>query len=171
MASNYERKNTVQAGANATVGITVSNFTQTSIKLKVQFTKHRYFKWSQRLLHCLICHNCGSRKTVYTTQRSTLNLHWFKVTRNDSRPRWSQPTICLHVELRQCKLFSLWQDYGAFCRQPLCSGVDVTTQQQIVDLHNELRRTVAKGLETSGNPGPQPPAANMQEIVSKIFLS
>lgn len=35
----------------------------------------------------------------------------------------------------------------------------------IVSIHNQLRRRVAKGLETRGSPGPQPAAANMREIV------
>jgi len=57
------------------------------------------------------------------------------------------------------------EDYGEYCLSPLCSGVDAATQQQIVDLHNELRRKVAKGLEKRGNPGPQPPASNMREFI------
>jgi len=44
-------------------------------------------------------------------------------------------------------------------------------QEQIAYLHNELRRRVAKGLEKRGNPGPQPPAANMREFVSNILLT
>jgi hypothetical protein len=39
-------------------------------------------------------------------------------------------------------------------------------KQTIVDAHNALRRRVAKGLESKGNPGPQPSAANMRKIVS-----
>jgi hypothetical protein len=42
-------------------------------------------------------------------------------------------------------------------------------QQQIVDVHNKLRRRVAQGYETLGAPGPQPSAANMREIVSNIL--
>jgi hypothetical protein len=34
-----------------------------------------------------------------------------------------------------------------------------------------LRRRVAKGLEIRGNPGPQPPAAKMRELVSEISLA
>ena len=34
----------------------------------------------------------------------------------------------------------------------------------IVTKHNDLRRKVAKGLETQGKPGPQPSAANMREM-------
>ena len=79
--------------------------------------------------------------------------------------------LCVYVELLLHNMFSFWQDYGTNCRQLLCSGLDYSYEQQIVDLHNELRRRVAKGLETRGNPGPQPPAANMQNFVSKIFLS
>ena len=35
----------------------------------------------------------------------------------------------------------------------------------ILDKHNELRRRVAKGEETSGLSGPQPAAANMRKMV------
>ena len=35
-------------------------------------------------------------------------------------------------------------------------------QQSIVDKHNALRRQVANGQESSGNPGPQPAASNMR---------
>ena len=44
------------------------------------------------------------------------------------------------------------------------SGVTAADQQTILDLHNQLRRKVAKGQERQGNPGPQPPAANMREM-------
>ncbi|PNF13824.1 hypothetical protein B7P43_G12435, partial [Cryptotermes secundus] len=37
-------------------------------------------------------------------------------------------------------------------------------KQTIVDAHNNLRRKLAKGQETRGNPGPQPPAANMKKM-------
>jgi hypothetical protein len=39
-------------------------------------------------------------------------------------------------------------------------------KQYILDAHNNISRRVAKGLETRGNPGPQPPAANMRKLVS-----
>jgi len=38
-------------------------------------------------------------------------------------------------------------------------------QQEIVNKHNDLRRLVAKGLETQGRPGPQPSASNMRQMV------
>ena len=41
----------------------------------------------------------------------------------------------------------------------------------ILQVHNSLRRKVANGLETRGNPGPQPAAANMRELVIEIELS
>ncbi len=34
----------------------------------------------------------------------------------------------------------------------------------VVDLHNQLRSKVAQGQEGRGQPGPQPPAANMMEL-------
>ncbi len=38
----------------------------------------------------------------------------------------------------------------------------------IVNIHNNLRRKVAKGLELRGGPGPQPAAANMREMVRQL---
>ena len=37
-----------------------------------------------------------------------------------------------------------------------------------MDLHNKKRMKIANGLEKRGDPGPQPPAANMMELVSTI---
>ncbi|CAH1179406.1 unnamed protein product [Phaedon cochleariae] len=36
--------------------------------------------------------------------------------------------------------------------------------EAIVDAHNTMRNKVAMGLETRGNPGPQPPASNMRAV-------
>ena len=35
----------------------------------------------------------------------------------------------------------------------------------VMDLHNKKRMLIANGLEKRGDPGPQPPAANMMELV------
>ena len=43
--------------------------------------------------------------------------------------------------------------------------MSVADQQEIVNKHNDLRRQVAKGLETQGKPGPQPSASNMRQMV------
>jgi len=59
------------------------------------------------------------------------------------------------------------QGYGTNCAKPMSSGVtSVEDKQAVVDAHNDLRRQVAQGDEERGNPGPQPSAANMREIVS-----
>ena len=39
-----------------------------------------------------------------------------------------------------------------------------------MDLHNQKRMKIANGLEKRGDPGPQPPAANMMELVPDITL-
>ncbi|XP_068246095.1 CRISP/Allergen/PR-1-like [Palaemon carinicauda] len=44
-------------------------------------------------------------------------------------------------------------------------GVSDSEKKLILKLHNELREKVAKGQETLGNPGPQPSATNMKELV------
>lgn len=38
-------------------------------------------------------------------------------------------------------------------------------KELILELHNNMRSKVARGEETKGKPGPQPPAANMRELV------
>ena len=43
-------------------------------------------------------------------------------------------------------------------------------KQSILDLHNDLRRKVAKGEETNGINPPQPGATNMREMVNKYFI-
>jgi hypothetical protein len=48
-------------------------------------------------------------------------------------------------------------------------SVTAADKTLIVELHNKMRRQVAKGLEKRGNPGPQRAAANMREMVSYKF--
>ncbi|XP_064110941.1 CRISP/Allergen/PR-1-like [Macrobrachium nipponense] len=48
---------------------------------------------------------------------------------------------------------------------PFQRGVPDSDKKLILKLHNELREKVAKGLEKLGDPGPQPPATNMRELV------
>jgi len=45
------------------------------------------------------------------------------------------------------------------------SGLSETGKQSILDRHNDLRRRVAKGLETEGINPPQPPASDMRKLV------
>jgi hypothetical protein len=59
------------------------------------------------------------------------------------------------------------QGPGKSCGEPTFSGVNSDADKQaIIDAHNTVRRKVAKGKESRGNPGPQPPAANMRKMVS-----
>nr|P35786.1 RecName: Full=Venom allergen 5; AltName: Full=Allergen Ves s V; AltName: Full=Antigen 5; Short=Ag5; AltName: Full=Cysteine-rich venom protein; Short=CRVP; AltName: Allergen=Ves s 5 [Vespula squamosa] len=44
-------------------------------------------------------------------------------------------------------------------------GVTQAEKQEILKIHNDFRNKVARGLETRGNPGPQPPAKNMNNLV------
>ena len=53
---------------------------------------------------------------------------------------------------------------GPACGQVLSAGVTAADQKLIVDLHNQMRRRVAQGLERRGSPGPQPPAADMRQL-------
>ncbi|KAK7071728.1 Peptidase inhibitor 16 [Halocaridina rubra] len=45
------------------------------------------------------------------------------------------------------------------------TGVSEEDKKHILFLHNSLRARVARGEETEGNPGPQPPAVDMRELV------
>jgi hypothetical protein len=63
------------------------------------------------------------------------------------------------------------QTLGASCLAPTFTGVTSDADKQaILDAHNNLRRKIAKGQETRGNPGSQPTAANMKKIVSSSEL-
>ncbi len=51
---------------------------------------------------------------------------------------------------------------SAACGQPVSRGFSGTERRELVDRHNRLRQAVANGMESRGNPGPQPHAADMQ---------
>ncbi|KAK7028030.1 Peptidase inhibitor 16, partial [Halocaridina rubra] len=48
---------------------------------------------------------------------------------------------------------------------PNMTGVTDSEKAVILKAHNNLRAKVAKGLETQGDPGPQPAGANIRELV------
>ena len=63
----------------------------------------------------------------------------------------------------------LCQATGPACNgQPLSRGVTPAEIQTILEVHNRYRARIARGEETRGSPGPQPPAANMKIMVSLI---
>lgn len=71
-----------------------------------------------------------------------------------------QNTMCLYcgVNVQACN--------------KLCNrGLSQTEQQVIVDQHNALRRQIAQGLETRGVNGPQPSAADMNQLVWDSVLA
>jgi len=57
-----------------------------------------------------------------------------------------------------------YKGYGDKCGQVLSSGVSRPQMREILRVHNELRAQIANGLEKRGRPGPQPPAANMEQM-------
>ncbi|XP_076241858.1 venom allergen 3-like [Calliopsis andreniformis] len=65
-----------------------------------------------------------------------------------------QQTLCLYPN----------PNPAAVCGQVFSVGLTNEEKNTIVNLHNQLRQRVASGKETRGNPGPQPPAANMQTL-------
>ena len=68
---------------------------------------------------------------------------------------------------KTCVCFCL-QGYGPKCSKVLGSGVTAAEKAEIVRAHNEYRATLANGRERRGKPGPQPPAADMQQMVSAL---
>lgn len=59
--------------------------------------------------------------------------------------------------------------WGANCNSASAPGITAAQREEILSLHNQHRHKVAQGLETRGNPGPQPAASNMKEIVIDLF--
>ena len=62
------------------------------------------------------------------------------------------------------------QGYGPKCGQVLGSGITRQDKEEILRVHNELRAKVAQGEENRGKPGPQPPAADMEQMVKSLFF-
>jgi len=61
---------------------------------------------------------------------------------------------------------------GPACNgQPLARGVSSQEIQQILDVHNRYRSLIARGEERRGSPGPQPPAADMKQMIWDEELS
>ena len=58
---------------------------------------------------------------------------------------------------------------NARCGLVTIQGLKADEKMLAMDLHNQLRAKLARGEETRGSPGPQPPAANMMEMV--IFIN
>jgi len=55
------------------------------------------------------------------------------------------------------------------CHSPVCGGLIRDTEKQTtMDDHNDVDRSVAKGMETNGKPNSEPPATNMRKWVSGI---
>ena len=50
------------------------------------------------------------------------------------------------------------------------SGITRQDKEEILRVHNELRAKVAQGKENRGKPGPQPPAADMEQMVESPFF-
>ncbi|XP_042889295.1 venom allergen 5-like [Penaeus japonicus] len=60
---------------------------------------------------------------------------------------------------------------GPKCVKPLKIGLSAQEKTEALRIHNELRLRVAKGEVRRGQPGPQPPAADMMELVWDEELS
>ena len=58
----------------------------------------------------------------------------------------------------------------ARCGEVLNRNLTEDEKMLVMDLHNQKRMQIANGLEKRGDPGPQPPAANMMELVRDIMF-
>ncbi|KAI9558015.1 hypothetical protein GHT06_014768 [Daphnia sinensis] len=92
-----------------------------------------------------------TRPTVTTTKPSTsyCNISTCRVPSDNTLCKYSNTT------------------WGAACQPPyptvsIISADEITV---ILNAHNDYRRKVAQGLETRGNPGPQPSASNMRQLI------
>ncbi|XP_014469499.1 PREDICTED: venom allergen 3-like [Dinoponera quadriceps] len=63
-------------------------------------------------------------------------------------------TMCKYTSSTPASTCSKWEK----------AGLTDAEKKTIVTLHNQLRRKVAAGKETRGNPGPQPAAATMPDL-------
>ena len=63
---------------------------------------------------------------------------------------------------------NLFQGHGPNCNgTPLKRGVTEKEKEEILDIHNKWRSTIAQGKERRGSPGPQPGASDMKIMVRK----
>ena len=60
------------------------------------------------------------------------------------------------------------QGYGKKCSKVLGSQLGAGEKEEIMRIHNELRAKLANGKERRGRPGPQPPAADMEQMVGQV---
>ena len=47
----------------------------------------------------------------------------------------------------------------------MAQGISQNDIKEILEVHNMWRARIANGLVTRGRPGPQPPAADMEQMV------
>jgi len=75
------------------------------------------------------------------------------------------------VDFDYCKFTSKhtmcqYQGHGPNCNgTPLKRGVTEKEKEEILDIHNKWRSTIAQGKERRGSPGPQPGASDMKIMV------
>ncbi|XP_032782776.2 venom allergen 5.01 [Daphnia magna] len=95
----------------------------------------------------------SARPTVTTSKPTTLtsycNISTCRVPTDNTLCKYSNTT------------------WGEACQPPYPTVSSVSTDEITIILkaHNDYRRQVAQGLETRGNPGPQPSASNMRQLI------
>lgn len=80
--------------------------------------------------------------------------------------------MCLYLKTWSMFISHVIQfdDVGEKCIDVESGDLDPEEIRSIVHQHNVHRNNIAKGLETRGNPGPQPPGRNIMELVCKQQL-
>lgn len=77
-----------------------------------------------------------------------------------------------YCNIHQNHTLCLFQDsVSDTCGQVVERGLSQDEKVLVTRLHNERRSFIARGLELRGDPGPQPPAANMMQLVSSHSTS
>ncbi|XP_064077746.1 uncharacterized protein LOC135195431 [Macrobrachium nipponense] len=79
-------------------------------------------------------------------------------------PSTSPPPQCSDYREKFTSSHSMCQPKSTTCNIKK-EGITEQEKNKILKLHNEYRAKVARGEEDRGNPGPQPSATNMREIV------
>lgn len=128
--------------------------------------KHANCRHNHEVLHLgsfrPFCGRWGHSRTDIGLLLDYQEAHDVRKSGNDDCRPWSFQKVFVQASIF---IFLPSQGYGAKCGQVLSSGTTEQDIQEILKVHNELRAKLANGLEKRGKPGPQPPAADMEQMV------
>ena len=87
-------------------------------------------------------------------ENHTLCIHYVSITSN------TYPYFFLHYSF-----FFFKGNISEICGKVSVRGLEAGEKILALEVHNKLRAKLANGLELRGNPGPQPSASNMMQLV------